>query len=221
MSSKLARYILSFVYPVHCPACGSLLHHRESLCQACREQLTPCSDTNSGYCEGQYFCYVYEGVAEAVIHSLKFGNDIIASYAMAEEMAKKLALSGVDRKIDVIVPIPMTRRKRSERGYNQCVWLAREIGRIIGKPCDFHLLYKIRETTEQKTLNYAERQENLSGCFEVRKPHRAAGKRVLLVDDVSTTGATLREAVKTLKAAGAAEVYVAAFAHTVIKNKDC
>lgn len=221
MRNKLFRYLIGFVYPVRCPSCGCIINHSVYMCAECRDRLEPYTADkfcNFGADEGAYFCYIYDGPARQIIKGLKFGNDITAAYAAAEEMTRKLELCGLDRRVDIIVPIPATRRKRAERGYNQCVWLAKEIGSNIGKPCSIHSFVKVRETSEQKELNYVERQENLSGCFSVVKQNELAGKRVLIVDDVSTTGATLCEAAKTIREAGASEVYAIAFAHTVKRN---
>jgi ComF family protein len=103
---------------------------------------------------------------------------------------------------DVIVPVPLHPDREAERGYNQAGLLARALAEQVGLPIREDGLMRVRATSPQVTLNAKERQSNVAGAFRVGKGH-IAGKRVLLIDDVCTTGATIEACAQALKAEGA------------------
>ena len=164
------------------------------LCMVCRESLV---NFDSAYSFGSY-----EGPLRDLIHLFK--------YAKVETLAKPLARLLVqalplDERFDCIIAMPMHWRKRWQRGFNQAELLARPVARRYGLRLSSNLKRR-RYTKPQAGLSEAARRENLKGSFETRRPEQLAGKRVLLVDDVFTTGATLRAAAAALKSAGAAHV---------------
>jgi ComF family protein len=116
----------------------------------------------------------------------------------------------------LVLPVPLSAQRLRERGYNQAWELARRLGATLGLRADAHLLQRPVDTPHQATLPRAERARNLQGAFMVdpRRRQQLAGQRLALVDDVMTTGATLRQATLELLRAGAAEVQVWAFART-------
>jgi ComF family protein len=125
---------------------------------------------------------------------------------LASYLGRRMAQAESSRPYDLIVPIPLHKNRLRERGFNQALLLAREIGKAWKTEVDPFLLVKARPTPPQAALKGEERRKNLRGAFEVRRPERIEGKRVLLVDDVCTTGATLEEAFRTILKAGAQEV---------------
>jgi ComF family protein len=116
------------------------------------------------------------------------------------------------RSMDLIVPVPLHRSRERERGYNQSALVARGLGQILGVPVSPRALRRNRGTRTQTELSAEERARNVEGAFEVRDPGKVAGLRVLLVDDVLTTGATLDAGAAALRKAGARQVYAAAVA---------
>lgn len=144
----------------------------------------------------------YEGALRKLVHLFKYGR----MEALARPLSE-LLLRAIPRqeRIDVIVPMPLHWRKRMQRGYNQAELLAKPVAKRLGVPLEPHLR-KVRHTRPQAGLDEAGRQRNLKDSFAVRKRERVSGKHVLLIDDVFTTGATLRAAVKALKSAGARRV---------------
>jgi len=152
---------------------------------------------------------LYEGAAREAVHALKFAN----RYGIAPMMAHLLAQTAVRAGADVIVPIPLHKKRRRERGYDQAVLLAQHLGRHLGVPSDPGTLLRVRATRQQALLPASERQPNVAGAFEVQR--RLDGARLLLVDDVSTTGATIEAAARTLKSAGAPSVCGIVFARAV------
>ena len=108
--------------------------------------------------------------------------------------------------LDRVMPVPLHRTRLRTRGFNQALLLAAAVGRRFSLELDYDNLVRIRATRPQVELNGPERTQNVRGAFELRRPDAVAGMRLLLVDDVFTTGATLNECSRVLKEAGAASV---------------
>jgi ComF family protein len=117
--------------------------------------------------------------------------------------------------IDLVLPVPLARHRLQEREYNQSLLLADAIARAIGRPLDGSSLVRIRQSAPQTALPRRVRLKNLRRTFAVTRPDRIAGRRVVLVDDVFTTGTTANECAKALRKAGSAEVYVVTLARTL------
>lgn len=164
------------------------------LCTVCRESLV---NFDTAYSFGSY-----EGPLQQLIHLLKYGKVETLAGPMARLLVRALPL---EQTFDAVIAMPMHWRKRWERGFNQAELLALPVARRYGLKLSANLRRK-RYTKPQAGLTEAERRENLKGSFRVRKAGQIAGKRILLIDDVFTTGATLRAAAAELKAAGAAHV---------------
>ncbi len=114
--------------------------------------------------------------------------------------------------LDLVLPVPMSRFRRWQRGVNSSDFVAAELAHRLGLSSVSHLLRRTRRTELQYTLSVKSRQENVSGAFTIKKPHQIRGKRILLVDDILTTASTVNEISALLKQHGAAEVFVAALA---------
>jgi ComF family protein len=108
--------------------------------------------------------------------------------------------------VEAIVPVPLDRRRKRDRGFNQSLLLARELGVRRGLPVLDRRLMKVRPAPPQVSLEAAERERNVRGAYDVRKREEIRGRTLLVLDDVYTTGSTLRECSAVLKRAGAAEV---------------
>jgi len=111
------------------------------------------------------------------------------------------------RQFDLLIPVPLHPSRERERGFNQAALLAKEVGSAWGRRVGQRLLHRVR-ATEAQSGRRPEREANVKGAFEVAQPDRVEGRRLLLIDDVFTTGATANECAKALLAAGAAEVAV-------------
>ncbi len=116
---------------------------------------------------------------------------------------------------DFILPVPLDRKKLLQRGFNQSLLLARYISRCTGIPCKEGLLVKCKETPSQTSLGGKERRTNLRGAFALREEEVVRGKRVLVVDDVFTTGATISEISRVLLKAKAKEVFAVTLARSL------
>jgi ComF family protein len=113
---------------------------------------------------------------------------------------------------DILIPVPIHATRKRERGYNQAEKIAREAARYLGLPVAAEALVRVRSTGTQTKLNREERGRNLEKAFACRKPEAVKGKRILIVDDVYTTGATTGRCAELLRAAGAADVGILAIA---------
>jgi len=136
----------------------------------------------------------YDFPADALVHALKFRGELALAPLLAGLLAPKLAGN-----VDHVVPVPLSAERLRRRGYNQAVEIARHLGKV-----DSGLCQRTRDAPPQIELPYAERQRNVRGAF--RCTRALVGARVAVVDDVMTTGATLDEIARTLKAAGAVHV---------------
>jgi len=191
---------------------------REALCQACRDALPrvaePCPSCAMpspggaicGAClarppsfDATFAPWLYDYPVDRLVLALKFQRRLALAPVLARPL-QELWHSGAD----IIVPMPLHRARLAERGFNQSAEIARCLAQSVGVPLALDTLLRIRHTAPQSDLPHAERTGNVRGVFSCRG--EIQGLSVALVDDVMTTGATLREAARILKRAGAARV---------------
>ena len=218
MDFLLKRRLLHLLYPTRCPVCGQVILPKEHFCKDCRGKLRPFTGefTIEG-AEGFIGAFEYDEEISPAVFLLKKGVCGNGAYALGGALAE--ALRGTPAaQSQVIVPTPLHKEDLRERGYNQSLLIAKEVGRILGIPV-CQAVTKPTETLPQKTLSKNERQVNLCGAFTVSCPEAIAGKQVLLVDDVCTTGSTLTELCQVLKSAGAKAVFCGACCKTPLIEK--
>ncbi len=151
----------------------------------------------------------YEGKTRTLIHRYKFSGKTRLAGTLGPLLCAALHRAEVMEGIDLVIPVPLHRRRLFQRGYNQSWLLAAEVGKTFGVPVAADLLARARFTEPQFSLSRANRRKNIIKAFATPFPGRLGGKSVLLVDDIMTTGVTLGEAARTLKEAGAARVVCA------------
>lgn len=220
--------LLDILYPRRCPICDVILLPAKSLCEECAGKITlvrepvckkcgkPLSDERREFCPDcskKAHCFSqgkavfsYEGEIRGSMYRFKYSNkrEYAAFYA---EMAGELYSRWVkEKKIEVIVPVPMYFRKKWKRGYNQAEVFAKQLGRKLGIAVDRKLVRRIRNTVPQKELNDVQRKSNLKNAFQL-VPGVVKYKQILLVDDIYTTGSTIDEIARVLLDAGAERVY--------------
>ena len=145
---------------------------------------------------------VFESPVKEALHRLKYRRDLGLGEAIANQMLDFVAI--LDWQIEEIIPIPLGKQRLKQRGYNQVAMIAFPLALMLGISYHPNALIRIRETKSQVGLNASQRSENMRNAF--RADAAINGKRVLLVDDVATTGATLSSAAEALYQAGAREV---------------
>jgi ComF family protein len=178
-----------------CQVCGLPLAH-PGLCPACSHSRPPYALMRSWL--------VFEGPIRLALHKLKYRGNISLGDALARQLAPHART--LDWPIDIVVPIPLGRKRMQERGYNQVGLVAKPLAVLNGWEYAPRALVRARETRSQVGLSAAERKENVSGAFR-GNPTLVSGKTVLLIDDVATTGATLSSGADALFEAGARDVY--------------
>ena len=205
--------LLNLLYPPKCPFCGALSPGGEaSLCPRCEQALPWAEGTFSaqGFDSGVFVLY-YEGAVRESLLRYKFGGCSGYAGVYGPLLAQRIA-EGLGGRFDLISYVPVSRWRRATRGYDQSALLARAVARCYGVQ-PVVTLHKRRQNRTQSQLHSADaRRANVSGVYTPVGPERFAGQRVLLIDDIVTTGATLSEAARTLRAAGAADVVCAALA---------
>jgi ComF family protein len=172
----------------------------EGICRLCRSGTR---GFDAAYCFG-----AYEGNLRELIHLFKYGRMKPLATTLAVRLAAVLPR---DRRFDVVVPMPLHWRRQWQRGFNQSELLARATARRCGIPM-VNAVRRTRATATQAGLSNAMRRENVSGAFRVKKPRAVEACRVLLIDDVMTTGATASACAHALKRAGAKSVALLALA---------
>ncbi|MBI2533230.1 MAG: ComF family protein [Deltaproteobacteria bacterium] len=214
-----------------CSACRSQVQIvAHPLCPICGRPFPDASgdDHTCGICltrEPQFTrarawaCYPRQELEEhplrQVVQKFKYGRKV----ALGKPLGRLLALGCGDFlsecHFDVILPVPLHPKRLRWRGFNQSVLLARQVSRAYGVPMDPFVLVRIKETLPQTQLSEEERRKNVRGAFALNPARSVDGKRVLLVDDVYTSGATVNECSRTLNRAGAEEVTVLTLARAV------
>lgn len=198
-----------------CSACLSLPEplQAEFFCRACRtpfidsypldehDLCSVCRESQVNF-DAAYSFGSYDGALRELIHLFKYSR--IESLAVPLSRLLVCALP-LDQRFDAVIAMPMHWRKRWQRGFNQAELLARPVAKRYGLKLSTNLR-RARYTASQAGLTEAQRRENLKGSFRLRRPEQITGKRVLLIDDVFTTGATLRAAAAVLKKNGVAGV---------------
>ncbi|NLV64160.1 MAG: ComF family protein [Clostridiaceae bacterium] len=212
------EYFLRMFFPPRCICCDCVLavNVRNYLCSDCEKNIPYINRHQFGNPAGKsisniYCAFDYEKGIRKAIHHLKF-NDRPGNAKILVDMSYPLIkeyFAGVSaqferaNKYDIAIPVPIHSKRRRERGYNQSELIARSLAKKLNIPVSVGTLVKRKNTPPQSSLAKDERYKNPEGAFHVKKPYLIEGRRVLLVDDVITTGSTLEECGKVLLQAGA------------------
>ncbi len=200
----LGRASLNLIYPVTCSICEARLAANNGLCGDCVRGIYK-NEFGIAACR-------YEGVLKESIRLFKYSGMVsllkVFSPLLLEFIEKSIDMD----KIDLVIPVPLHSSKLRERGFNQAYLLSLPIAKRYGKPlCSDNLIKKV-VTKPQTDFDRAGRLKNLKGSFSVKDPSSLKGKKVLLVDDVFTTGATIESASHALKKAGVKKIKAVALA---------
>ncbi len=226
--------ILDIIYPVRCPICMEIVTPKgKRICSNCKERLPyiqeprclkcskPLEVEEKEYCDDcerkdlhfnrGYAVWVYNKMMMQSISAFKYKSKKEYAAFYTEEIITHYKKQLVKLNLDGIVPVPLHRTKYRERGYNQAALLAKGIGDELDIPVLNDLLIRTKKTVPQKTLNDMERLHNLMEAFQYNKKTKSVFRsdlsRVLLVDDIYTTGSTMEACTNVLKENGIKEVY--------------
>jgi ComF family protein len=229
MLGSLWNDFVGLIFPRLCLACREPLVRGESyFCTGCRAELpytdfhrlppeeNPLSRRFWGKLPVRhalsYFHFVRHGRVQNLLHELKYQGQRDVGTALGQLYGAELQAAGLATDFDLIVPVPLHPRKLAKRGYNQAAAFARGLATGLRLPWNATALRRTANTKTQTKKNRAQRWNNVATVFEVADPTAMVGQRVLVVDDVLTTGATLEACAAALLAAGATEVSVATIA---------
>ncbi len=230
---ELLRGVMTALFPNRCFLCGEVILPRQRLCATCVEKapyiLPPvCEHCGRGVdecsCKGHRHHYdrsvsafYHRGAAWTGLQRMKAYDDVVVTEGFAAEMAEVVRREYGGIPFDCVTAVPMHKKDYRERGFDQAAVLAKELARRLDLPFR-PLLKKIIRTEPQKKMTAIRRRGNLLGVFDAIGP--VTGQRVLLVDDVITTGSTLDECAKVLKIYGAEEVYSVTAVATVLQKEE-
>ena len=227
---EIVNALLDIVYPIYCGGCGKTGY---PVCRECIASFTMVEDdlacpicgrwvggkTVCGEClqhergfEEGYFGFYFEEKLREALHSFKFRGRKDVGKWLVHIIEKKIA--SLSHRFDCIIPIPVTEKRLKERGFNQSFIIGNEISKITGKPIYHSVLFKVKETKDQFSLHRDERRKNVKGVFAAKDVERIDAKRILLVDDLLTTGCTAKEASRVLRKAGARKALFFGLART-------
>jgi len=219
---NVKSHFVNLVFPPVCVCCRKV---GEILCQDCLDEVAwvekpICQDCGCTVSKHSYQCnscqerplslkqiraaVLFDKVIPNTIHQLKYRN----VFALAEPLGELMAQAWPNWQInsDIVLPIPLHKKRQIKRGYNQSELLVKTFCRELSLPSNQEILVRTRQTPSQVGLNAEDRRKNVDGAFTVKRPHLVKGGNILLVDDVCTTGATLIAAAEVLLAAGAITV---------------
>ncbi len=219
----LLRPLVELVFPAACVCCGvPMTPGGDRVCPRCWSSIrrVSCEDRlyrdllsrlcQDGAMAGLVSCFYFEkeGPLQSIIHGLKYGGMPVLGTLLGARLGDAIASSIDVRTVDGVVPVPLHPARRRERGFNQAETVCEGICGVTGIPLMGHAAVRARWTASQTALDARQRQQNVEGAFAVPRGHRAGLRdaRLLLVDDVITTGATIRACALTLRDAGAAEI---------------
>ncbi|PKL83450.1 MAG: hypothetical protein CVV24_04885 [Ignavibacteriae bacterium HGW-Ignavibacteriae-3] len=223
---KILTPIFDFFLPRLCPSCKNKLTPLESVaCVSCLSKIEQADPErianeyirkflNDKIIAGFASLFIFEKDKEIqhLIHGLKYEGKFQIGLFLGELTAIGLREEIEKWKIDFIVPVPLHHLKRAERGFNQSDYIAGGMKKILNIPVKSNYIKRCRFTETQTNLTLLERAANIEGAFRVKKRKIIKGKRILIVDDVITTGATVSECGKALTKNGAAKVYAVSVA---------
>ncbi len=232
--TDIKEIFLDLLFPPRCLHCGTGLEKSEKeswLCFSCENNIIIhttlfCSVCGARLPENRKICHKnsayllaaatkYDGPVRSVIRQLKYRGWPSLSLKIRRYLEKYVKNSGLTANNHLVIPIPLHPSRLKERGFNQAELLAVEIADILGLKMEPGILSRTKKTEAQaEQKDYDKRKINIAGAFEIKNPKLIAGKNIVLVDDVFTSGATMNEAVRTLKSAEAKKIITFVLAKT-------
>ena len=206
--------ILNLIYPPMCGICGKF--NDNFLCPKCQKILENEAvfgidkyekiKIEKNLQERKYFnehlyIFEYEGIIRRIILKYKFQDKAYLYKTFVNFLLKNKNFFEFIKKYDTIIPVPISRKRRAVRGYNQSELIVKEIANFTNLKEESDCLFKIKNVIEQSKLNKEERQKNIQGVYELRNKEKLYKNKILLVDDIYTTGSTVNECSKVLRGA--------------------
>lgn len=221
--------IIDYIYPPQCFACTKDMYPftSKSLCFTCWKKIgfnvrkcAICKQQKTSYCcqakygFTEFRCVAkYENTLKQLLIDFKFNRKVHCGSLLANLLFRSIQRIPFSQKIDYVIPVPMTAAKRFVRGYNHSEIIALHLAKKMHIYCIRHNLVKIKNTRSQSSLKKSQRLLNLENTFYLCNKRILSAKNILLVDDICTTGSTLRECMRVLRQAKCKNIYVAVIAY--------
>lgn len=201
--------LIEFIYPNVCGFCNKIC--KEEICSKCRikikkHQINIVIKLQNKYFDELISIFKYEGIIREKILQYKFNDKAYIKNTFAKIILKNKKVCGLLKKYDIIIPVPIHKSRKAQRGYNQTQLIASKLAEYINIELCNNVLVKNKNTIAQSKLNKQKRIENIKGAFDILNLEKVQGKNVLLFDDIYTTGSTANECSRVLKKAGAKTV---------------
>lgn len=224
--------LLDFIFPNYCLVCSNKIKRSFfSICDECLKSIESANPNDVSLFFHHNFKdqkliknfyskyeFVKDGIFQQIVHHLKYNRKSYFGILFGRKLGEDLNKLKWFDEIDLIIPVPIHRIKKMQRGYNQSSMIAKGINQLTKKPINESVLKRIRNTETQTHLHLQERIENVKNAFRVTDRTKIFGKKILIVDDVCTTGSTVNEIARTLLKSGAKEVNLVTLAF--VKEKD-
>lgn len=205
------EFVLNFLFPPACSVCGKM--DPNWLCPNCQRRVERLEKScvvemeNKKY-EKLLYLFRYESLVRKLILRYKFSNKAYLNHFFANRIAENEENRKLLKQYDMIIPVPMHKKKMQKRGYNQTELVANELEKSLGIPARKDILSKVVNTTTQSKLGGKARQSNIQHAFFIQNDIEVEDKKIILLDDIYTTGATSEECSRVLKEAGASAILV-------------
>lgn len=207
---KMWHKLINILYPKQCVICGKI--NEDSICTKCYNRIKQNAKiekyTNKNFNEHLYI-FKYEGKIRNLIIDYKFNDKAYLNDFFVKIILKNKKICRKIKKYDIIIPVPIHKKRKSERGYNQSELIARKIAenfeniKLVNDS-----LIKEKNTVAQSSLTKEQRKQNVKQVYKILNKEKIKEKRIILFDDIYTTGATVNECSKLLKENGAKEILV-------------
>lgn len=202
---------INLIYPNVCGICGKLC--KEDLCKKCAIELSNIvqvkidSYKNKNF-EKHLYIFKYEGLIKEKLINFKFNEQAYIYKAFVNFLLKEEKVCRFIKRYDIIIPVPIHYKRKVTRGYNQSALIAKELAKSLNIEYYEKVLIKNKNNKPQSTKNKKERENNVIGAYYTKNQDKISEKRILLLDDIFTTGSTTNECCKMLKLAGAKNIDV-------------
>lgn len=203
---KCLDIFLNLIYPPTCGICGKV--NSEFLCKKCEKLLEGQAKFeitenkfNENFFDNHLYVFQYQGIIRKLIIDYKFNEKTYLYKTFVNFLLKNQNFFEIFKSYDTIIPVPISKKRNKERGYNQCSLISKEISKSLEIENNEYCLYKTKNIVAQSTLNKEERELNIKGAYQLKNIKAIENKKILLVDDIYTTGSTLNECARVLRKA--------------------
>ena len=203
--------IIELIYPNVCGFCNKIC--KTSICKKCEIKIKKLEKNYKIDCSNKYFneafsIFQYKGIIREKIIDYKFNDKPYLYKTFGKIFLKNKKICGNFKKYDIIIPVPIAKKRKLKRGYNQTQLIARFLAKATGIKCENNVLVKVKNITSQSELTKEQRIKNVQDAFKVLHENKIINKNIILFDDIYTTGSTVNECSKMLKNANVKNICV-------------